>query len=61
MSAPWCLTGWACAPARLDFNRALREKPDFAEAYNFIGVIWCSSRTMTRPPRGVLTWRWSWP
>jgi len=24
--------------ARLDFNRALREKPDFAEAYNFIGV-----------------------
>ncbi|MGY3925783.1 lipoprotein NlpI [Aeromonas simiae] len=24
--------------ARLDFTRALREKPDFAEAYNFIGV-----------------------
>lgn len=24
--------------ARIDFARALREKPDFAEAYNFIGV-----------------------
>ena len=24
--------------ARIDFNRALRERPDFAEAYNFIGV-----------------------
>ncbi len=24
--------------ARIDFSRALREKPDFAEAYNFIGV-----------------------
>ena len=24
--------------ARLDFNRSLRERPDFAEAYNFIGV-----------------------
>lgn len=24
--------------ARIDFNRALRERPDFAEVYNFIGV-----------------------
>lgn len=24
--------------ARIDFSRALRERPDFAEAYNFIGV-----------------------
>lgn len=24
--------------ARIDFTRALRERPDFAEAYNFIGV-----------------------
>lgn len=24
--------------ARIDFSRALRERPDFAEAYNFVGV-----------------------
>ena len=37
MSVPWCLTGlrsWRDSTSTV----ALREKPDFAEAYNFIGV-----------------------
>ena len=53
MSAPWCLTGWACAPSHGSTSTAPCGKPDFAEAYNFIGVYLVQQQNYDKAYEGV--------